>query len=333
MENQQMSKVANEQAAAGELRRSCGTREREKEAEKRENFRFEISDCKVRKEAEKQTADADSLGAKKPWIEPVVTSFEQILERVPRARLDGRYFIPGAREILADYWLFVSLTNRRPTRKEFHGRRPRWEGFFSDFRDLERVTGVIFEKTKKGWKRRGGGKWLGKKCGLPLVGRSMLLEPVNEQGVVLLFGEMARELGFVIERVGTEFPDCVAAKKVGGEWKTVRIEFEFLSSRFDHDPAGCDLVVCWEHDWKGCPVEVMELKGKAIGPGHLASGIGHQPEKRQGTPALAPHLGGGICERRRQTLPQPLPSGKGLSELREPEWGECRIEKAASGRR
>ena len=42
----------------------------------------------------------------------------------------------------------------------------------------------------------------------------------------------------------------------------MRIEFEFVSSRFDHDPSGCDLVVCWEDDWKGCPVEGLELKGE-----------------------------------------------------------------------
>lgn len=28
-----------------------------------------------------------------------------------------------------------------------------------------------------------------------------------------------------------------------------------------HDPAGCELVVCWEHDWPECPIEVLELRG------------------------------------------------------------------------
>jgi hypothetical protein len=36
--------------------------------------------------------------------------------------------------------------------------------------------------------------------------------------------------------------------------RRVRIEFEFRSKSFHdhgHDPAGCDLVVCWKHDWPG----------------------------------------------------------------------------------
>lgn len=199
-------------------------------------------------------------------LERRVGSFAEILEGIPEAVIEGRYTMPVARQVLADYWLFVAQTRRRPTRSEFERRRPEWRGFFKSFRELERVTG------------RGGKKqdaverelW-GAKCGEMMAGRRMLNEPVNEQGVVLLFGEMAGELGFLIERVGTRFPNCVASRRVGGEWKEVRIEFEFLSSRFDHDPAGCDLVVCWEHDWKGCPVEVLELRserGMALGTGH-----------------------------------------------------------------
>lgn len=195
-----------------------------------------------------------------------VGSYEEILASIPVPIADGRYGLPVAREILAEYWLFVAQTNRRPTRREFAARVPRWRECFRNFRDLEETTGVVYEKTKKGKKRRDGRlarvKW-GERCGLPLFGRSMALEPVNEQGVVLLFGEMAKELGFVIERVGTGYPDCIAARKVGGEWKTVRIEFEFVSSRFDHDPKGCDLVVCWEDDWEECPVEVLALAERA----------------------------------------------------------------------
>ncbi|HUG93991.1 MAG TPA: hypothetical protein VML55_24385 [Planctomycetaceae bacterium] len=39
-------------------------------------------------------------------------------------------------------------------------------------------------------------------------------------------------------------------------------KFEHRSRKFrehGHDPAGCDLVVCWRHDWPDCPVEVLEL--------------------------------------------------------------------------
>ncbi len=46
-------------------------------------------------------------------------------------------------------------------------------------------------------------------------------------------------------------------------WVDVWIEFEFRSSHFklhNHDPKECDIIVCWEHDWKDCPLEVIELK-------------------------------------------------------------------------
>jgi hypothetical protein len=26
-----------------------------------------------------------------------------------------------------------------------------------------------------------------------------------------------------------------------------------------HDLSGCDLIVCWRHNWPECPVEVLEL--------------------------------------------------------------------------
>jgi hypothetical protein len=27
-----------------------------------------------------------------------------------------------------------------------------------------------------------------------------------------------------------------------------------------HPPDGCDLIVCWEHNWPESPLEVVELK-------------------------------------------------------------------------
>ncbi|MBX3381760.1 MAG: hypothetical protein KF805_16830 [Phycisphaeraceae bacterium] len=93
-----------------------------------------------------------------------------------------------------------------------------------------------------------------------LFGYDMIHAPVNEQGVVVLFAMMARELGFLIELVRQGYPDCEAKRKCGEhKWRRVRIEFEYATSRFDHDPAGCDLIVCWIHDSKRCEVEVLEL--------------------------------------------------------------------------
>jgi hypothetical protein len=87
-------------------------------------------------------------------------------------------------------------------------------------------------------------------------------EPVNEQGVVMLFGMVARELGYHVETVRTRFPDCEALCWVGPHaWQRVRIEFEFESRRFNHPPDGCDVIVCWRHNWPECPkhIKVVEL--------------------------------------------------------------------------
>lgn len=99
--------------------------------------------------------------------------------------------------------------------------------------------------------------------GAPLNFRGMLHEPVNEQGVVLLFGTLAQELDFAIERVGVGFPDCEAKQRISAGWRRVRIEFEYQSRNFrehKHDPAACDMIVCWQHNWPECPLEVLELK-------------------------------------------------------------------------
>ncbi len=101
--------------------------------------------------------------------------------------------------------------------------------------------------------------------GSPLNFRELRHEPVNEQGVVLLFGMVARDLGFLVEAVAAAYPDCSAKRKVKGGYIAVNIEFEFKSGNFrehGHDPSQCDLIVCWEHDWPNCPVEVLELKSR-----------------------------------------------------------------------
>jgi len=100
--------------------------------------------------------------------------------------------------------------------------------------------------------------------GCPLV-----FAPVNEAGVLYLFGSLSERLGFLVLRVQTEFPDCEAMRLVGeGRMQMVRIEFEYESRNFlkhMHNPAGCDLIVCWEHNWPECPVDVLELKSAVSG--------------------------------------------------------------------
>jgi len=98
--------------------------------------------------------------------------------------------------------------------------------------------------------------------------RGLQHAPMNEQGVVFLFGMVARELGFVVESVRAGFPDCVAKRcvrrvKTKDIWEQVRIEFEYESRSFrdhGHNPNECDLIVCWEDNWQECPIEVLELR-------------------------------------------------------------------------
>ena len=84
--------------------------------------------------------------------------------------------------------------------------------------------------------------------------------PINEAGVVLLFGMLAERLGFYVESARAAFPDCEAKRRLGpGEWQTVRIEFEYESRNFRvhrHDVEGCDLIVCWVHNWAECPAQL-----------------------------------------------------------------------------
>ncbi len=72
------------------------------------------------------------------------------------------------------------------------------------------------------------------------------------------------QLGFSVTHLQSAFPDCEALRQVEyGKWQRIRIEFEYESRNFllhMHDPKGCDLIVCWSHNWPECPVEVLELK-------------------------------------------------------------------------
>jgi hypothetical protein len=100
--------------------------------------------------------------------------------------------------------------------------------------------------------------------GNPLDFRGLRHEPVNEQGVVFLFGMVARELGYLIEAIQEGFPDCEAKRKIApGKWEKVKIEFEYKSHTFHdhgHSVEGCDIIVCWEHNWPESPIEVLELR-------------------------------------------------------------------------
>jgi hypothetical protein len=100
--------------------------------------------------------------------------------------------------------------------------------------------------------------------GTPLIPWALTYAPTNEIGVVYLFGTVARELGYAVTRMQTEFPDGEAMRQLDQDrWQRVRIEFEFESRNFVthyHRVEDCDLIVCWRHNWEECPLEVLELK-------------------------------------------------------------------------
>ena len=106
--------------------------------------------------------------------------------------------------------------------------------------------------------------------GEPIDFRGLRHAPINEQGVVFLFGMVSRELGFNIEAIQQGFPDCEGkylhdAKEK--RWVKARIEFEYKASSFQehgHDPEQCDFIVCWINDWPDCPIDVIELKSEIL---------------------------------------------------------------------
>jgi hypothetical protein len=92
---------------------------------------------------------------------------------------------------------------------------------------------------------------------------------------------MTERLGFLVLRVQTGFPDCEAMRVVGGRLRPVKIEFELESRNFlrhMHDPAGCDLIICWEHNWPECPIEVIELSALIGESGHRDIGKSQRRE-------------------------------------------------------
>lgn len=104
--------------------------------------------------------------------------------------------------------------------------------------------------------------------GEPIEFRGLRHAPINEQGVVYLFGMVSRELGFYIEAIQQGFPDCEGkylydkGKKL---WAKARIEFEHRASNFiehGHDPDQCDFIVCWINDWPDSPLSVIELRSE-----------------------------------------------------------------------
>jgi gas vesicle GvpC-like protein len=82
--------------------------------------------------------------------------------------------------------------------------------------------------------------------------------PTNENGVVYIAGSIAKDLGYRASYIGNSYPDAIF---VSPSQQLLKVEFEFASGNFilhGHDPALCDMVICWKKD-RELPVPVLEL--------------------------------------------------------------------------
>lgn len=106
--------------------------------------------------------------------------------------------------------------------------------------------------------------------------KAMVYAPTNEMGVIFLAGFLWDRLGIshIEEMHGNGFPDAIGVTNSGTDnkdvliYKRIRIEFEYVASNFKlhgHPVDQCDLIICWENDWKDCPIKIIELKDRVKG--------------------------------------------------------------------
>ena len=189
-------------------------------------------------------------GKYKRWLEesgytyPSLANFDWVARAIPperrRPELSFSYHLMVASQPEAeqDQLLKAAIKNKWSVRQ---------------LREAERSSGQPAKKTV---------------FGDPINFKGLRHAPTNELGVVFLFALMSHDLGFSVESVHSAFPDCSAKRLVDKKrkrWIQVQIEFEYSSKNFlihNHKHPGCDLIVCWEHNWPDCPLEVIALKGE-----------------------------------------------------------------------
>jgi hypothetical protein len=145
------------------------------------------------------------------------------------------------------------------------------EGLEGEWEDVLKIVATYPSSKEGGVPTFGPPKPVAKSLLLddrPIYGKPMFapfsFAPINEQGVLFVFGGVAHEIGFTITRVQTGFPDVEAMREIGpNKCQPIKLELEYESRNFlahMHPLDGCDGIVCWIHNWPECPLEVIELR-------------------------------------------------------------------------
>jgi hypothetical protein len=95
----------------------------------------------------------------------------------------------------------------------------------------------------------------------PLNKLGLLFEPQTHEEMIFLFSKTHEKIGFpYVTKIQAAYPDVFA---LDNDRTMKRIEIETFASQFDHDPKGCDFIVCWENDLETVPEdwpEIIQLK-------------------------------------------------------------------------
>lgn len=71
---------------------------------------------------------------------------------------------------------------------------------------------------------------------------------MTEWEVVFLLGVLAHDAGITLKSGSDAYPDAILQVEDDSGVHTIRTELEYAATNFNHDPAGCDLVICWIKD-------------------------------------------------------------------------------------
>src|SRR4029077_15438909 len=106
---------------------------------------------------------------------------------------------------------------------------------------------------------------------------------------------------YTVEAVQSGFPDCEAKRQIAPQrWQRVHPEFEFESRNFrdhGHSLTGCDVIVCWRHNWPDCPphIQVLELssliKTLPTSPPYPAPSLNCHPERAEASAFIRRSVG------------------------------------------